>query len=213
MIRPSETRARANHSRSWFACYTRSRHEKRVDSRLTSLGFESYLPTIVRVSQWHDRSKLIQWPLFPGYVFVRTGRECLDRIVATDGVVTIVHFGGRPAPILDDEIQNIRLFAAAIEESGDIPRPVPQFRKGQTVVVRAGPFQGVTGVILERRSSDRVLMQVGLTTIEVGFKIELDATCLRRAGRRGVRLGTRANPGLEGRAVLRASSSRGAVAR
>lgn len=55
----------------WYACHTRARHEKRVGKLLVQRGLESYLPMLVKERKWSDRSKLIEFPLFPGYVFTR----------------------------------------------------------------------------------------------------------------------------------------------
>ena len=54
----------------WYACYTRSRHEKRVAERLRQRGHTVFLPLVERVRQWHDRKKRVPWPLFPSYVFL-----------------------------------------------------------------------------------------------------------------------------------------------
>ena len=55
----------------WFAVWTRSRHEQVVRDQLERKHFDAFLPTIPRWSRWKDRKKKIDWPLFPGYCFVR----------------------------------------------------------------------------------------------------------------------------------------------
>jgi hypothetical protein len=50
---------------------TKFRHEKIVCNQLETDGFDSYLPTARQSRQWTDRKKLIDFPLLPGYVFVR----------------------------------------------------------------------------------------------------------------------------------------------
>ena len=55
----------------WYALRTRSRHEKIVRDQLASQGIEPLLPTVKRLSQWKDRKKEIEVPLFSGYCFVR----------------------------------------------------------------------------------------------------------------------------------------------
>lgn len=159
----------------WYALYTRSRHEKRVAEGLSERGFETYLPLVPRVSQWHDRKKTVLWPLFPGYVFVRFPPEEVSRVLAVPGSVQVIRAAGRPAPIPDDDIDNVRLFAACLVETGIVPAPVPQVERGQGVVVRSGPFSGVRGLVLEHRGADRVLIQIGLSAIGQALKIELDA--------------------------------------
>ena len=79
---------------AWYAVWTRSRHEQVVREQLERKGLEAFLPTITRWSRWKDRKKQVDWPLFPGYCFVRfNGAERLPVLKCT-GVVNIVSFDG-----------------------------------------------------------------------------------------------------------------------
>ncbi len=62
-------------SLQWFAVHVRSNHEARVVSRLTDAGIEAFLPVVERLRKWADRKKLVDFPLFPGYIFVHIPRE------------------------------------------------------------------------------------------------------------------------------------------
>ena len=157
----------------WFAFHTRARHEKRVTARLKERGFESYLPLVPRTRQWHDRKKVIDWPLFPSYVFARSSEETLVRVLDTPGVAGVVRMAGKPAAIADEEIANVRLFAAAIVQTGEAPEPEPLVEEGQLVRVVAGPLDGIEGLVVERRGRGRALVQVGLKAIGQGLKVEL----------------------------------------
>lgn len=163
----------------WYALHTRARHEKQVDRRLRERRFEAYLPLIPQVRQWHDRRKVLQLPLFPGYVFARFSLDATTRVVETPGVATVVRHEGRPAPITDEEIENVRRFAAAIAETGTVPTPTPLIEKGERVRIVSGDLKGVEGLVVERRGGARVLIQVGVRTIGQGVKLEVDAASLR----------------------------------
>src|SRR3990172_6049569 len=56
----------------WYALYTRPRHEKAFAEQLAKREMEAFLPVREVLSRWKDRRKLVQLPLFPGYVFVHT---------------------------------------------------------------------------------------------------------------------------------------------
>ena len=60
---------------SWFAIHVRSRHEFKVSDRLTNNGIETFLPVVERMSKWKDRKKLVDFPLFPSYLFVRINKS------------------------------------------------------------------------------------------------------------------------------------------
>ncbi len=62
----------------WYAVRTRSRHEKLVARQLESQGIQSFLPVITKISNWSDRRKEVELPLFSGYAFVRSG-SCVGR--------------------------------------------------------------------------------------------------------------------------------------
>lgn len=166
----------------WYACYTRARHEKRVAAHLEERGFEVFLPLIPRERQWHDRTRTVRFPLFPGYVFCRFGLDRIYWVADAPGVATVVHFNGSPAPIADDEIRNIRRFARAVEETGidTTPEPLPELEEGQPVRVVAGPFRGIEGTVVEQRSGGRMLIQIGLRVIGQGVKIEADGRSLKK---------------------------------
>ena len=60
---------------SWYAVWTRSRHEQVVRDQIARKHFDAFLPTITKWSRWKDRKKKVDWPLFPGYCFARFGPE------------------------------------------------------------------------------------------------------------------------------------------
>ena len=163
----------------WYALSTRARHEKQVDARLRERGFEVYLPLMPSVRQWHDRKKVVQWPLFPGYVFARFAANKAARVLGTPGVATVVRSNGHPAAISDEEIDNVRRFAAAVAETGCIPEPAPYIEQGQQVRIVRGPFAGVEGLVLEYRGGERAIVQMGLRAIGQGLKVEVDARSLK----------------------------------
>ena len=86
-------------SPSWFAIWTRSRHEHVVREQIERKHFDAFLPTITRWSRWKDRKKKIDWPLFPGYCFARFKEEEALSILQCTGVVSIVSIEGMPAAI------------------------------------------------------------------------------------------------------------------
>src|SRR5437899_4605578 len=97
----------------WYALRTRSRHEKIVRDQLVSHGIEPLLPTVKRLSQWKDRKKEIEVPLFSGYCFAHFPWPERTAVLTVSGVVEIVGSGSRPEPIPDDEISALKLLMAS----------------------------------------------------------------------------------------------------
>src|SRR5262245_45398942 len=100
MSSPLSSPAGQNESQ-WFAVHTHARHEARVFSTLQSQSICGFMPMICEVHRWTDRRKIVQVPLFPCYAFVRVipSPEMRLRVLQTPGVLCLVGFGGKPAPI------------------------------------------------------------------------------------------------------------------
>jgi transcription termination/antitermination protein NusG len=157
----------------WFALWTRSRHEQVVREQLEQKSFDVFLPTITKWSRWKDRKKKIDWPLFPGYCFVRFNpRERLPILKCT-GVVNIVSIMGEPAAIPEHEIDGIR----QLVESDLAYDPVPLIREGMMVEVIHGPLKGVVGRLVRKNEKARLVLSVDL--IGQGVSVEVDAADVR----------------------------------
>ncbi len=161
----------------WYACYTRARHEKRVAASFVEHGMESFLPLVQRESQWKDRKKVVDFPLFPSYVFGRFSLMDVHRVLSIPGVSTIVRMQGQPVPIRDEDIENVRRFARGLVGSTDVVDTVPFIAEGERVEVVEGPLAGVQGYVVERRTRRRVL--VGIEAIGQGLEIDIDIHLLR----------------------------------
>lgn len=152
----------------WYAVRTRSRHEKLVRDRLAALGIEHLLPTVHRLSQWKDRKKEIEIPLFSGYCFARFGRPARLAVQTVSGVVEIIGGGQRPEPIPDAEIDALKSLMAS-ELSYDAH---PYLREGMMVEVRRGPLEGVRGILLRKAKRHRLVISIHL--IRQAAAVEID---------------------------------------
>jgi transcription antitermination factor NusG len=154
----------------WYALRTRSRHEKLVRDQLDKQGIEPLLPTVKRLSQWKDRKKEIEVPLFAGYCFVRFGQSAKLPVQKVSGVVEIVGSGSRPEPIPDDEIEALKTLMVSV-----LPfDPHPYLHEGMAVEVVRGPLQGVRGILLRKDKRHRLL--VGITLIQQAAAVEIDVS-------------------------------------
>jgi transcription termination/antitermination protein NusG len=158
---------------AWFAVWTRSRHENSVLAQLVAKDIEVFLPTITRWSRWKDRRKRIDWPLFPGYCFVRIPSADSRAVLKCAGVVGLVSFEGRPAAISDWEIESIRALVSS-ELRYD---PCPLIREGMSVEVVSGPLRGVVGKLVRKGSHARLVLAVDL--IGQAVSVEIDAADVR----------------------------------
>lgn len=156
------------HEPRWYALRTRSRHEKLVRDQLEKQGIEPLLPTVKRLSQWKDRKKEIEVPLFSGYCFVRLSQQNRLPAQKVAGVVEVVGSGNRPEPIPDEEIAAIKTLMASV-----LPYdPHPYLHEGMMVEVVRGPLQGVHGILLRKEKRHRLVISVRL--IQQAAAVEID---------------------------------------
>jgi transcriptional antiterminator NusG len=154
----------------WFAIWTRSRHEQVVREQLERKQVEAFLPTIPKWSRWKDRKKKIDWPLFPGYCFARFDPGDTLAVLKCAGVVNIVSFEGKPAPIPEYELESIRVLVGSDLQYD----PSPMIREGMMVEVVHGPLRGVIGRLL-RKDAKRASLVLSVDLIGQGVTVEVDA--------------------------------------
>jgi transcription antitermination factor NusG len=154
----------------WFAVWTRSRHEQVVREQLDQKRVEAFLPTITRWSRWKDRKKKIDWPLFPGYCFAKFDPEDALSILKCTGVVNIVSFEGRPAPIPAYALESIRVLIGS-ELQFD---PCPMIHEGMMVEVTHGPLKGVVGRLM-RKDAPKARLILSVDLIGQAVSVEVDA--------------------------------------
>ena len=177
-----------NHN--WYAVCTRHQHEKTAAKILEYKEFEVFLPVYKARRRWQDRVKEISVPLFPGYLFVKAGREGYLPILTTPGVSSIVSCGGQPATIPFSEIEGIR----RIVQSTLRVEPHPFLRCGDRVRVKYGPIAGVEGILLRKKNVARLVLSVEM--LGKSAAVEVDATHVERVsvGRLRVDSDVRVNP-------------------
>jgi transcription termination/antitermination protein NusG len=153
----------------WYALYTRSRHEKFVESQLNRKGIETFTPKITLRRRWSDRIKRVEEPLFKSYCFARFRLKDKKNVLAQQGVVNVVNFSGRYVPVPDNTIESIRVMVRN-ELSID---PCPYVKKGDRIVIRKGPFKGLEGYVTEKRDSNMTLV-VSVDAIAASVKCVVD---------------------------------------
>ncbi len=152
----------------WYAVYTNARHEKRVTEYLGGRSVECYLPSYKSVRRWLDRRKEIELPLFPGYIFVRIAYRSRLQVLTVPGVVQIVSFDGKPAPITEAEIEMLRQGLSHSVGFG----PHPYLKIGKRVRVRSGPLSGMEGILVRRKDGFRLVLSIELIMRSVATEVD-----------------------------------------
>src|ERR1700744_1423168 len=154
----------------WYAISVRPKYERVASAALSGKGYEEYLPLYHSIRTWSDRSKGLDLPLFPGYLFCRFDVQFRLPILTIPGVMSIVGIGRTPVAIPDSEIDAIQ----AVIRSGLHLQPWPQLAVGSRVVIEKGPLKGLEGVTLEIKKTFRLFISVPLLQRSVSVEIERD---------------------------------------
>lgn len=136
---------------NWNVVYTSSRQEKKVAQKLDENKFENYLPVIKMLNQWSDRKKIVEKPLFNGYVFVKETKNYED-ILKIPGVVAFLKYNKKNAIVRQHEIDTIK---SLIQYGYDITtfNKTEQMEIGEKVMIADGPMKGQIGELYSKNDT------------------------------------------------------------
>lgn len=156
---------------SWYALYTRSRHEKSIKAELERRSVEAFLPMRKIRRRWSDRSVTVEEPLFKSYVFVKIDylRKKTD-VLKIKGAVTFVRTKEKPIPVQEDVIFSLKNIT---QQEIDMD-PFPYLDRGDRVLVKSGPFKGVEGYII-RKDGKRCRLVISVAAIQSSISAEIDS--------------------------------------
>lgn len=163
-----------NFIKGWYVIYTKSRYEKKTSQKLSEQNFKVYLPLNTTISQWSDRKKKVEKPLFSSYVFVylETVKDYL-KALTIDGVVLFIKFGGRLVRVLDEEINNIKTFLnqftqVELRNSFDL-------KLGERKIIASGPFENYECEIIKIDNKQKICVRIGSLQQSIVATIPLNA--------------------------------------
>jgi len=167
----------------WFAAYTFSCHEKRVAQHLSTRHIDFFLPVHRKVNHWKNGlRRLIERPLFPGYVFVKMDSRDKVRVLELPGVHSIVGAAHKPVPLPYAEIEALR---GGLHQLNAEPHPI--LKSGERVLICKGPLEGITGIMVRQKNSTRVILTLDL--IMKSISVEVDGQDLETVGHDSVTFG------------------------
>ena len=165
----------------WYALQLRSRWESSTAALLSCKGYETFLPIYKTVKRGGGKSKEMQSPLFPGYLFCRF--NVCDRlpVLITPGVISVVGTGRVPIPVEESEIEAIQRMVA----TGMHVEPCPYLEVGQLVRIEDGALSGVEGVLTSFKGTQRIVVSISLLRRSVALEIDRSVVSPVQAKRAG----------------------------
>jgi transcriptional antiterminator NusG len=166
-------------SESWYALWTHSHCEQLVRDQLLRAGYRAFLPTVDVWSRRRGVRRLIDVPMFPGYLFLRHAidKKSYCEVSRVRGVVRVL--GERwdsLARIPDEEMESIERIAMAREPV----LPYPYLKEGRRVRIVAGPLAGLEGILVKSRL-DKGLLVLSVHLLQRSVAMSVDATAVAPA--------------------------------
>jgi transcription antitermination factor NusG len=155
-------------STEWYAFRVRPRHEKAASAQLREKGYTEFLPLVREQRKWGKRVAQVDLPLFPGYIFCQTKRLSLYSILNLPAVVDVVRAGSRPLPAASEEIEGLRRAVAGKMRL----EPWTFTEVGQPACITSGPLAGLSGIVVEVRQAQRLVLSVSLLRRSVLVEVD-----------------------------------------
>ncbi|PPI81928.1 transcription/translation regulatory transformer protein RfaH [Marinobacter flavimaris] len=140
---------------TWYALQHKPAQGDRALQHLQNQDIACFYPKIsVEKIKGGKRSKKLE-PLFPGYLFVNLEQTdpMWSKLRSTRGVLRIVGFANKPAPISDAVIQHIKESLDSVAEQGGI-------KAGQAVQLNEGPFEGINAIFQSYDGEARAIVLI-----------------------------------------------------
>jgi len=152
----------------WYAIRVRANRERTTAASLEGKGLPSFLPVCRERRNWANRIRIVERPLFPGYVFGRFDAEKRLPILTIPGVLHVVGTQAGPIPVDPDEIAALQRIAA----SPLFAEAWPFLSVGEDVLIDAGPLRGVRGKLAAFKSDLKLIVSVTLLQRSVAVTVE-----------------------------------------
>lgn len=156
----------------WYALWTRSHCERLVNDQLAAKGFELFLPEVDAWSSRGGARRLIQAPMFPGYLFLchRMDKASYVEVIKARGLVRVIgEQWDRLHPVPDEEIESLqRVLTARVPVL-----PYPFLKTGQRVRITRGPLADVEGILVQSKPNKGLLiLSVNLLSRSVALAVD-----------------------------------------
>lgn len=141
----------------WLVIYTRARWEKSIYEVMCQQGIECYCPLRTVYSQWADRKKKVELPVFSSYLFVRVNQAQQGKVLNIAGVLNYINYMGRPAVVRDRVIEDLKLYLENYKDAEMVN--LANFSIGDQIRIKSGVMEDTSGTVI-RIDGKYVLMLV-----------------------------------------------------
>ena len=145
----------------WFVLTTKSRQEKKVAETLENAGFTVYCPLQNVKRTWSDRIKIVEEPLFRGYIFIHIHENNRDEVFNVVSSIRYLFWLKKSAVVRTEEIEAIQKWLGHFDHE---QIHLEKLERGSLVKLNSGPFMGQKALLIDYGQNKAVirLKSVGL---------------------------------------------------
>ena len=155
---------------TWYALQHKPAQGDRALQHLQNQDISCFYPKIsVEKIKAGKRFKKLE-PLFPGYLFVNLEQTdpMWSKLRSTRGVLRIVGFANKPAPISDSVIRHIKESLDSVAGQGGI-------KAGQAVQLNEGPFEGINAIFQSYDGEARAIVLINFMQKQQTVRVPVSA--------------------------------------
>lgn len=145
-------------NKNWYALYTHSRCEFKVEEILKAEGVSVYLPVTKTLKKWSDRKKEITLPLFACYVFINATEKERLASLQHNQIVRCLTDAGKPAIIPNWQMENLKKMIS----SSPSVSVIEGLSVGEEIEIKSGPLKGVGGILLNNENKKQLAISIKL---------------------------------------------------
>lgn len=166
----------------WGCLYCEPRKEFQAQGEIKKLGFETFLPTLMRSKMIRKRRVILTEPIFPRYLFVCIASdkvsESYGKIKHCRGVLYFLEGQNGPSATPNEVIERFR----HAERHGmfDYSKPKAQFAQNDEVQILDGPFAGLIAKV--QSASPRKRIRILLKLLGSEIETEIASADLQKVG-------------------------------
>ncbi|WP_127958727.1 transcription/translation regulatory transformer protein RfaH [Serratia microhaemolytica] len=153
---------------SWYLLYCKRGQLLRAQEHLVRQNVNCFSPTIMLEKVVRGKRATINEPLFPNYLFIEFDTECIHTttIAATRGVSHFVRFGGLPAQVPSQVIEELHAYHDKHYLDPKTPQP------GDSVLITRGAFIGLQAIYGEPDGETRSILLLNLLNKQVNYSVD-----------------------------------------
>ncbi len=152
----------------WWIAHTKAKMERMLVRHLAMHDVGYYLPLLERVTISSGKKRRSLAPMFSSYVFFCGDVEARYKAISSNYLCQVIDVAAQ-----DRLVEELVGIERAI--NGDAQLELYPFAvEGSRCRVKAGPFRGLEGVVVQRRGSVRLVLQVTMLHSGVALEIDID---------------------------------------